>query len=1281
MSLTKFIIDWIKFDGYSFQEMCNHLLVKENINVEPLRAGPYADGGLDAFLFEGAIGDLYGKFRFQAKYHQPRPGATNYNILKKELKGTRKTKGELDKAGELNADYLIIMTNIPLTIRQKGELLKLAEERPFRLHIWDEEKIKALLVNNPYVRFFHINGPEYPMFVPAQHFFEKFLIEDSEGILTHLIYLVGREKELDEFRAFLLSEENLLSIFAPPGQGKSRLLLEFSRVAEKEIDWIPVFLRPDGKLLKDHLEELNPRLKYLVFLDDAHQYYDRLREFLTLLKGGADIPKIKLVLAARTSLSGLVKDKFEEIQPSELREILIAELPHEIILKILKEELPFLNEVQTGDLLPFVKDSPLLAVAAARLIKLGKPLEEILKPGQLRRLLFEIPLSDLSKYCSQTGQYIEIYQRILRVISAVQPISLGDKNLIDQISKYLGVDESTFISKVDKLKKFGFIKQFGRKIRINPEILSDVILEHNLLTSDGGSTGLGENLAEYFFNNCLKELLDNLSDVGQISFKGGAADILEKVFKKIERDVKGAGNYERSKIINNLKVVGSRRAKNVISIIEIIIANPKTDSLWTHSSLLGEISHLLGITAYNYNYITGSLEILKRLILMENVNTHYSNYKPEEVIKKILGYDVGKLISFQEKALKTLIRWKDQEEKAYILAIRSLSPLFNRTISFTRSSGASMTFGNMSLYASPEVISLREKALDFLLQALNSGIKSVQLAAVKTAAEIGRTGIGPAPGETPDFEGVIEKERLSVIAAFEGLISSGNLGFLLTAEIELLLWHWWQSKSEILALRCLDLLKLIPRTVDYELFKYLHILHCFILPNLTDAEAQKTVGERHNFYHDLVREEFQEKREFINSLIDKIDHLDNYEYWSNLLDIFAKEADNQNTWKYGEFLAALARRSPELGKYFYETKKSHSWERYGPAFLSGIREVDAGWCKARIKALISSTDIKNEGEIIDSIYAISRGNYYPEEIELLKTFSLHGTEKIREVIAATPLRFTSQLSWYLTEEIAGNLIKNQCSPKALDEICCALLHDRPVELGDALKETERKVLSLLVDLEKIDEYWCQSFIAKFASKNPQLLLDFVRRREANGKELFRLKDVFNKVAPEWKKRADFLELVGEIGSWVTQEGEISIIGGDALEIIHDDDCLKNLEASVNRDNPTSIVRAAKIAANFPKNDKFYDFFALLLDLAQIHGKEIFEEVSHQFYINLIWRYSDSRKIGEHSPRLLKVKNQCSRILESEAIPREVKKVFAKCLNHVDRELDQERLSDEELFGD
>lgn len=36
-------IDWARFDGDSFQDMCNDLLVSENPAVVPLKSGPYKD--------------------------------------------------------------------------------------------------------------------------------------------------------------------------------------------------------------------------------------------------------------------------------------------------------------------------------------------------------------------------------------------------------------------------------------------------------------------------------------------------------------------------------------------------------------------------------------------------------------------------------------------------------------------------------------------------------------------------------------------------------------------------------------------------------------------------------------------------------------------------------------------------------------------------------------------------------------------------------------------------------------------------------------------------------------------------------------------------------------------------------------------------------------------------------------------------------------------------------------------------------------------------------------
>lgn len=142
-------INWNKFNGDTFQDMCNDLLVAENIHVEPFKSGPYVDKGQDARLYKGTIGDISGMIIFNSKYHKPRPGTANITALKNDIKGTSTKKGELGKAEESNADHLVILTNVALTKDQHDKLLALAGGRSVRLHIWYEEKIEALLVKNP----------------------------------------------------------------------------------------------------------------------------------------------------------------------------------------------------------------------------------------------------------------------------------------------------------------------------------------------------------------------------------------------------------------------------------------------------------------------------------------------------------------------------------------------------------------------------------------------------------------------------------------------------------------------------------------------------------------------------------------------------------------------------------------------------------------------------------------------------------------------------------------------------------------------------------------------------------------------------------------------------------------------------------------------------------------------------------------------------------------------------------------------------------------------------
>lgn len=1081
MSNGEFIFDWNRFNGFMFQDMCNHLLVMENILTVPFKSGPYADEGQDARLFEGTIGNISGRIIFQAKYHKPRPGKKNINALRSDIKGTPSKKGELAKAEEAVADHLVVMTNVPLIgPRQHDDFSALADGYRVRLYIWDEEKIKALLIKHPYVRFFHIKGPEFPMFVPHDHFFNKYLMERPEDIFTHRTILSGRDHELTRFRDWLSSQANVFVTYGAPGQGKSRLAIEFSKIAKPETDWEPLFVRPDGRLLKDHLEELNPNNKYLLIMEDVHRVYERLGEFLQLLERETDTPGLKMVLTARTSFRGLVEEALARLQPFEVHSISLRPLPKEQILKILSDQLPGYSDIHLKDLLPIVKDSPLMAVTAARLIKTGKPLVELLEPGQLRDLLFEIPLLDLTKYCRERGENYALYLDILTLIAALQPVSVKDEKLLSKIAGYLKMKQHELRKALDILTKLGFLKPIGRKLRLMPESLSDIILEKQCIVSDGETSGMGEEVAGLFFEDCPERLLDNMSDIGMIAFQEKRPDILKTVFENIKRRAREKDNFGRYMALGHLKIVASRRSADVLEAAEIILNNPVQNSdseeFMSHASILGMVTGILTDVARNPDYIQDAIWMLKRLALKENVEGNYVDTKPDNALKEVVSYDVGKYVQFQEIAVETMTKWKGENAEAYALAVRSIQPVLNRAVGFTRSYGATVTFGSAQLAASPPVIALREKAHGFIQDALKSGIRNVQVAALEVCSEIGSLGKGPGPpeGSAGKITEIIENERFGILEVLQELIEQKAVGLDLTARIERLLWDWWWSKTEKISSKCFEIIKKIDATLNYNLYKLLYIDDCPVMADLAVAGKLQTSEDRRKFY--FKSKDRREGKKFIEQTISAVGDLSNNEHWAQVIYNCGKEAGREaSSWSYGNVLRYLAEQNPTLAYSLYARKKDKPWDRYGSILLTGARSGNPDTWAEFLRPISENVTTYEVSSLRDCIQAINEDDLSTQEIDFLKKCSKQPSEEVRLAVA-NKVGIIRKVSWPLAEELSGKLVEKPVSQEILDRICSALLHNRPDEFKRNPTTTERRILNAFKDIEEIKKFWCLEYV-------------------------------------------------------------------------------------------------------------------------------------------------------------------------------------------------------------
>lgn len=388
-------LDWSRMDDQSFQRLCNDLLSSD---IREPRFIPYAPGGNEPFdaRFEGSYGGLDGQWGFDAKFRSPQPGRKNIESLKRELLGYRDRKGLFRKAEEERLDILVLLTNVRITGANRRALESLGEGRSFQLLLWDEERIRTLLVAYPHIRLYHFEGPSFPLFQAPHRYFESYLKEDEDRFITHLAPLQGRDPEVEIYRTFIAGSRRILTVYAASGMGKSRLLLEFARA--KDPQWIPLFLQPEGKVVEDHLAELCPNRRYVLFIDDSHRHLTRLPEILVLLGKFNYYAGLKVVIGSRLAFRRQIEAELAYQDPGEQAEPMsLQAMEQEALQNLIRWQVPNVSTSTVEALATLAGGSPLLALVAGKLLLGGKPVQELLQPGALRRGFFEAPLAEFQR--------------------------------------------------------------------------------------------------------------------------------------------------------------------------------------------------------------------------------------------------------------------------------------------------------------------------------------------------------------------------------------------------------------------------------------------------------------------------------------------------------------------------------------------------------------------------------------------------------------------------------------------------------------------------------------------------------------------------------------------------------------------------------------------------------------------------------------------------------------------------------------------------------------------
>ena len=729
--MKKVLSDYIKTKE-DFDRFCNLFLKKEVSPFVKVYDAPGRDGGIDAD-YTGVYKERDGTWIFQYKFFDPTmdKGRVRSQLIS-QMKGGKRKKGEFDKADALQCDHYVLMTSTLLTAGNKRKIEDIKSEKgyAFSLICWDAEDLITMTDEFPYL-LNSFRDSHLPVFLPWQDMFRD-QTAGKHQLLKYDYETFGREDELRQFQTFVRDpDKKLLMVYGSGGIGKTKLAIEFAKTVERDhTDYEPLFVQMAGDSFESALaEDIPPNRKYIFFVDDAHDFIDHLGGIRIVLNSSG-YSESKAVLITRKPFKASLKGIFLYALPDGATDE--REIP-KLSLEKTKEFIRAYAQIPDGSLLTELarigRDTPLIAVMVINFLNNGEGLKTLTK-DKLIEDAFESYLNDIfSKHLSKSDKQ---HRKLLDWLSGIAPIDTEDSRICEKLAKILKVKPYEIEQYRDDLIEYGLLVQIGRKQRVFPDALSDYILRKACFLSDEKKpSSFHKSLLRDFLPLLPTKVIINLARVENIA---GEKSLLDEYVASLKADAKDGDNAVREHILEQMEGISYFRPDDATDIFNIILDNPKEDYVkrytgWTskrtHQDVVKKIAKEVQKTVNTLSGFMKTLKIVQKLLLMKDLEL--PNYdSPQELLKRMAGFQTSKPSVFQIKVLEEFEVWEKQDKPELSLALlNALDSLLVLDFSETVSEGGSLKFGWHHLRYTSELSQLRAKAIDLLENCLRTSQHSI----------------------------------------------------------------------------------------------------------------------------------------------------------------------------------------------------------------------------------------------------------------------------------------------------------------------------------------------------------------------------------------------------------------------------------------------------------------------------------------------------------------------------------------------------------------------------
>lgn len=1132
-------------------------------------------------------------------------------------------------------------------------------------------------------------------FKTAADFFRPYL--QRRRFFHHAWRTVGREDVVAALNGFVRSEGRRVAILTGrTGVGKTKISLAFARGFKRRHGSYELrFLAEGVPITEASFGEL-PAAPCVIVVDDAHRR-DDIKLLLEGVRQRTHPSKVMLVTRSWALSKVDVQIGETSYDPSEIVRLPeIRPLSHEELTRLAARALGKDYSGYADQLARETKDSPLFTVLGGKVIakeklptKLFLSSEEFL--GVLLARFSEILRGQVS---SRFG--VDLSRKLLALLAALNPIGYKNEELLQEMSRFLGMDEPELISALDELEESGVLIRRGYTLKIVPDFLAEYLLEDACLTARGEPTGYADQVYEAFSRFGSTRLFRNLAELDWRvrTSKNRDTKLLDNVWQAVQESFRAADHFRRKTLLDGLQTVAFLQAKRVLPLAEYAMRNPAPEpeektwyTRFGHTNVLRAVPAVLEAVAQDKTYLPRCCELLWELVSYEAGRVSTEAVK---ALQDLARYSSYRSMKQQHVVLRAAERWMPEPTADRAGAVLDVvDQVLRKNDHVDHSRGAKIISRVITVHRD-STTELRERGLRVIERCALSEEVSVVLRALQS---LKRALLDPSPlfNQVISDEDRLQwlPEQARIFEIIEELAARNGNPFVRLGIADTVCWAAVYASVPEIKGRARSIFDKVPDSYDLRLIQALHWHFDHI--HLRVDIASEAEDEDHSAKGEAVVEMCRALAdEFVERNPDAADGLNELNRW---MDRIRESGWNPGPWSLrNTFLGEMANRHPDYAAALCEALVAEpgcSLASRSGDLLYVLRAKAAQPVLGICQRFIETND-QSLCYAVAQCYASGTwlSDARAEDRRIFKALIDDPRPEIKKVaIAFLPSLFPKEPAFALALAVGVDTGDDTEIADALIRVLSnGTFGIDPDNLSD---DQLRDVLSKLEPLDELGrDHHLDKFLTYVSERMPLDVLDlFLERIRRKNLGDFRYRPVpdggLSSKLKGITERADYSQIVRRIRDLYLGSNGEKLYGLPALFAAvssnYNEEGLAALSEWINSGDPTKIEAALLLLDDVrpPFSFEHVDFVANALRKAEAAGEECGRIAWGVFSSGAIPR-ERHRMIGEPPPTVVRQLEQASAVLSRLQAGTTEHSFYEYVVRDAERSLEEERASDEQL---